>query len=522
MLTLPIVFSELLGVDYAVIGEGEITDCELAMALDNNEPVDNILGLVIKKEDGYVFTGERPFIRNLDSAPLPSYEGLDIEKYLDEQAVDGWYHTYAFFSDNPRIMPMCLARSCPFMCSFCYHPIGRGYRSRSLDNFFDELDSYIKKYQINAIALVDECFSIIPERVYEFCERIKPYGISWACQMRVETYSEGLLKTMVEAGCVSACFGVENMSQTILDDMNKHVTVEQLQNALNISYYNKGASAANLLFGAEAETLDTLKVTIDWMNDNEKYNIVNTVPIGTYPGSKYYTDAVKRGLIIDKKAYIAKGCPIINMGKLSEEKHMYMRKYIDMRQRKIKNEGKVISFHETDVGYDAVLKCSHCGSEILYKGIRKATIQRGVLRTMGCRNCGNFSDYVFDRSVINDELDTMNFYYDLLFDVCDDGIGDYLRDTGINKAIIYGVLYSGFVYRKLIEENVDVICGIDRNYSQFSDWDYPVISPEAELPYADIIIVVPTGYFDDIYNSLIDRTDSRIVSVDEMIQYNRV
>lgn len=56
----PILFSELTGVDYAVIGEGEITNCELAYALDHNLPTESIQGLVYKTSQGYQQTLDRP------------------------------------------------------------------------------------------------------------------------------------------------------------------------------------------------------------------------------------------------------------------------------------------------------------------------------------------------------------------------------------------------------------------------------------------------------------------------------
>lgn len=90
----PILFSEMTGVDYAVIGEGEVTNCELAYALDFDEDVSGIKGLVYCAEDGYHQNEAREYVKDLDSLPFPSYEGLSMDKYLDYQNVDGWYKQY--------------------------------------------------------------------------------------------------------------------------------------------------------------------------------------------------------------------------------------------------------------------------------------------------------------------------------------------------------------------------------------------------------------------------------------------
>lgn len=79
----PILFSEMTGVDYAVIGEGEVTNCELAYALDFDEDVSGIKGLVYCAEDGYHQNEAREYVKDLDSLPFPSYEGLSMDKYLD-------------------------------------------------------------------------------------------------------------------------------------------------------------------------------------------------------------------------------------------------------------------------------------------------------------------------------------------------------------------------------------------------------------------------------------------------------
>lgn len=72
----PLLFSEITGVDYAVIGEGEITDVELALALERNMNVSDIEGIVYRDKFGYHQTKTRQLIRELDNIPFPSYEGI--------------------------------------------------------------------------------------------------------------------------------------------------------------------------------------------------------------------------------------------------------------------------------------------------------------------------------------------------------------------------------------------------------------------------------------------------------------
>ena len=140
----PIGSSELVGVDYTVIGEGEITDVELIQTLMAHQDVSKVKGIVYKTKDGYKQTAPREQIEDLDSIKFPSYEGFDMEIFLDSQRVSDEY--YSAYSDRPRIMPIILGRSCPYQCKFCFHPVGNKYRMRSRDNFFMELDRHVQMY----------------------------------------------------------------------------------------------------------------------------------------------------------------------------------------------------------------------------------------------------------------------------------------------------------------------------------------------------------------------------------------
>lgn len=519
----PVLFSEMTDADYAVIGEGEITNCELADALDHGKDVSNIAGLVYRKNGRYYTTSPRNYIRDVDSIPFPSYEGLSIEYYLDSQHVDGTYNTYGFFSDQPRIMPMTMARSCPFMCSFCYHPIGRGYRSRSLDSFFRELDIYVEKYNINGIGIVDECFTFDEKKVIEFCERIKPYNISWGCQTRAEAFKEELIRKMVDAGCFAALFGLESMSQTILEDMNKKTKVSLLQASMESGYRNGAGVRGNLLFGAEAETIETVFESLDWADKHTNYNIAAFAMISAYPGSTYYQHALKRGIIKDKRKFIEDGCPEINLTNLTEQQFRSIKFLTRIKDMEIHRKGKILSIKESKMGgYDLTGECFHCGAVNTYRGIESDIYFNGALKNIGCRKCHNFSDYVLDE---NDKRYqgsylTTQWIYDRLRSVENDQLYKYISRNNIKNVALYGIYYSSIILNELKNMNVDVLYAIDRDYEKYNDQEIRVYGLENKLPSVDAIIILQFYYADEIRRSLKGKTDAIIVSIEEILEYN--
>ena len=457
----PILFSQLTGVDYAVIGEGEITDVELIHALEKGLDVSKIQGIVYKTEDGYHQTAPRPPIEDLDSIPFPSYEGLAMEEYLDQQQIDGWYNYYTYYSDTPRFMPMLMSRSCPYMCSFCFHPMGRGYRSRRLDNFFEELELWIKKYRINGIALVDECFSMNPETVVEFCRRIKPYNIAWACQMRAEIYSYDLMSLMKKSGCIGACFGIESMSESVLQNMQKHLKKETIDNALKISYECGIGTSGNLIFGSENETFETVWESICWNRDHvKKYHhqpIKAFTYIQTYPGSKYYQNAVKKGIIVNESEFIKNGQWILNITPMSERDYGIVGEVGRLLQYEKCPEGRIISLEEqADSRLTVTFCCPHCGSVHTYHNLSRRHISEQVIRSLGCRTCNGMADYP-----ISENYQTYDRYYlvDWLLEKLEirdekefeqSVVRELLRSSGQDR-ITVGILGSGYAAGKLTE-----------------------------------------------------------------------
>ena len=91
----------------------------------------------------------------------------------------------------------------------------------------------IEEYKADAIYIIDDTFTLSKERVYEFCEKIKPLNIIWAAQTRVNCIDEEMIKRMKEAGCVQLIFGVETGSQRMLNLTKKGTTVQQARNVFH-------------------------------------------------------------------------------------------------------------------------------------------------------------------------------------------------------------------------------------------------------------------------------------------------
>ena len=178
------VMKGIQNIDIGMLGEGEITACEMIDVLSkeyDKDALEKVHGLAIRKNDGTVtLTAVREEIEDLDMIPYPDYDGFDffdmIQKFWE--------------TDKTGIIsvPLTTSRSCPFNCTFCSKSGGSKYRQRKLDAIFEELEYIIQKYNVNRIYLNDELFANDYNRIKEFCERIKQYNIKWFVFLRISRH----------------------------------------------------------------------------------------------------------------------------------------------------------------------------------------------------------------------------------------------------------------------------------------------------------------------------------------------
>lgn len=307
----PELMLQALGADYGVTREGEVTIVELAKALAEGRDPGGIEGIVFRGGDGQVVVApHRALIRDLDTLPMPDYEGFGVEQYLDNLLPNDAYHLFPF--DRPRCLPLISSRGCPFGCTFCYQPLTKLYRQRSFDHFFRELDYVVKRLDLNMVSIIDELFSVNKARVREFCARIKPYHLKWLIQIKVNAIDEEIIQLLQDSGCHYISFGVESASDAVLKSMKKKITVAQIDSALALCRRHRIGIQANLIFGNRAETLETAGQSLAWWRKHKHYH-VNIGMIAPYPGSPDYEDCVQRKIITDRLGYIEIGCPPLNM-----------------------------------------------------------------------------------------------------------------------------------------------------------------------------------------------------------------
>lgn len=372
-------------IDYGIIGEGEETIIELADAIDNGKDVSGIKGLAYFKDDEYTVTGDRIPVSNLDSVPMPDYEGFEYGKYI-KLFSPGESHFFSIL-DEVRSGYIMASRSCPFSCTFCYHHPLSKYRQRSMDSIFKEIDYLVDKYNINFLNIIDELFSFDKKRMYEFASRIKKYNIRWWVNLRVSDVDKETLEILKDAGCFMVSYGIESISDKILKSMKKHITSEQIERALKLTYEAKLNIQGNIILGDPEETEETVKESVNWLMAHPEYGL-NLVMIRTYPFAPIYKYALSKGLIKDEFKHMSDGFPLINLTGMSDKKYHELSIYVENFGEDPRTflSGEVMDTSSLDGVYALHIKCSKCGVISIYRNMSQRSF-RTYFKVI-CRSCG--------------------------------------------------------------------------------------------------------------------------------------
>lgn len=297
---------EPLDIDFVVMGEGEVTICQLAKYISQgNLNFGEIEGLGFKKNGKGHINKPRPPCSNLDDIFFPARHLLPMEKYFaiikkqDLSRVDYVYH--------PRWTSMITSRGCPYQCNFCsiHLTMGRRFRSRSAGNVIQEIDELVERYQVQHINIEDDNFTFDKNRVHQICDHIleKKYNLSLSAPngIRADKIDETLVKKMAQAGFKRVFVAPESGVQRVVRDIiGKNLDLKQIEEAVRLFRKYKITVDASFVIGFIGETKKEIWKTI-WYAFRlkklgaEKIGFHIATPLY---GTRFYQEALEKGYLV--------------------------------------------------------------------------------------------------------------------------------------------------------------------------------------------------------------------------------
>ena len=306
-------------VDLCVLGEGEITFRNIVARAETTRRASDfadIPGLALLDGGGKLLnTG---YELALDAKLIWDVDWSEIER---EGATDHFFppafspegvaqrsfrndpRTYQPQRRHKRFGQLTIAKGCVSRCTFC-HRWDKGLRHIPLDEVFARLDHMIERYDVGFIQMVAESFGNDKRWLDRFITRLAEYDVLWvAGGVRTSTFDDSWIPRLKASGCCSLVFGNETGSETMLEVMEKKVSLQDNYDAMRRTVEAGLFSPMQFVIGMPGETSRTIAETIryaqfgttlaDWQNPTD----IGVNYAQALPGTPLYEYGRHQGLI---------------------------------------------------------------------------------------------------------------------------------------------------------------------------------------------------------------------------------
>jgi anaerobic magnesium-protoporphyrin IX monomethyl ester cyclase len=271
------------GAEVVVLGEGEATMEDLLPALQtqSNSALRSVPGIAFLDDAECLHqTSPRAQIADIDALPWPARDAVDIRRYMET-----WRGAHGKGS-----LSFITARGCPYHCRWCSHQVfGKTHRRRKAAGVVDEVEWLLKNYQPDMMWIADDVFTIHPGWLRAYAAEMRKRGlhVPFECITRADRLNAESADLLAELGCFRLWIGSESGSQKILDAMERGVTVEQVQSAVQLCKSRGIQTGMFLMWGYEGEELEDIEATIAHVKRSDPDVFFTTV---AYPikGTPYY------------------------------------------------------------------------------------------------------------------------------------------------------------------------------------------------------------------------------------------
>ena len=284
-------------IDFVIMGEGEITVMELLKAVEKSkrgESVDysSIKGIAYLSDGKVMYTEPRPFIDDLDSLPMPNYDLLPMDKF-----------SLPVIGENAFVMST--SRGCGGNCSFCSEAKfwKNRWRGNSAKYTVDHIELLSKKYGKNTIMFGDNDFLWDPQRNIDFCEELEKRKLNdvhfWVqANPKNVVKNKKLFPWLKKLGLFQVMMGTESMDREKLKRLRKAAGLETQIEAMNIVKDSGVVLMTMMMWGDWDDDKRSLDDT--WKFYKKYADTYPLTAVTPFPGTDYYNEAKKRGIIADK------------------------------------------------------------------------------------------------------------------------------------------------------------------------------------------------------------------------------
>lgn len=273
-------------IDICVKGEGEQTIVELLDTIKRQQNLEQVNGIIFRKNNQIVETPNRRLIEDLDSLCFPGQSAQGVLKDYDKYPLQAFRNIFA-------------TRGCPYQCFFCGSQKiwSRKVRFRSPINVIEEIKTLQKK-GLRLIHFEDDIFGVTRPYINQLCNALIAHcpGLKWSCELHVKLVDEHTISIMKAAGCYLIQLGIESGNNQVLKKIRKDIDVEEALSACETIKKYKIELFTFFIVGFPQETEDTLKDTLSVIKKVKSDVVVYSI-FTPYPSTEAFEFCKSHGLI---------------------------------------------------------------------------------------------------------------------------------------------------------------------------------------------------------------------------------
>lgn len=316
--------------DFAAVGEGEHTFCELIAALEAGQTdFGEILGLAWRNGEGVEVNPPRPYIEDVGGIPRPAWDLVEHEAYWQNWSMANHvskYHRYA---------NLFTSRACPYRCTYCHDLFGKGFRAMSPEQVVDEMEWLQATYQVTQFEIVDDIFNANLKRAKAICRLMIERGVTaqlfFPNGLRTDQLDKELIGLLKQAGTHHISVAVESVTPRLQKQIKKHLKLEKVWENINECHKVGIATRGFFMIGFPGETQEEILATIDWACRSRLTNAFFFIVI-PFKGTEMYREEAKRveEMQIDYSS-IDYWTTTYNLSQVSKSRLKWLQRYAQLR-----------------------------------------------------------------------------------------------------------------------------------------------------------------------------------------------
>jgi len=216
---------------------------------------------------------------------------------------------------NETQMSIYSSRGCFFNCSFCFEDVLRKYcphhkvRRKSVGRVMQEIRRYREMFpKLKEIVFSDMVFTYNDRWINKFCEEFSKTDLIFRCFGHTSLATEGMLKTMRDAGLNYVTFGVESGSLQCRKIYNR---TEPLAKTIELSKITAGLGIKarfDFIVNSPFETVEGWQDTKKLIHQLSRPCVIRNFELRFFPATTITEYALEQGIITEENIEGNTGC----------------------------------------------------------------------------------------------------------------------------------------------------------------------------------------------------------------------